>query len=131
MDQKDLKPKMGRWLQIAELQDFLIDMSPEIFEKTPVNRKLLEIASKFVEDQNGGWEHPDWDAFLNLLENEGYNLSDNGKASVGNILETFKHYYHNNDFQAIIDKRRKPSPPRKARANKTGATKNVKSKIPA
>ena len=70
MDQKALKSKLGRWLQIIELQNFFTQMPSEIFEKTPFNRKLLEIASKFVEDQNGWWEHPGWEGFLDLLQSD-------------------------------------------------------------
>ncbi len=131
MDQKALKAKLGRWLQISELYDALTEMPPEIFEKTPFNRNMLETASKFVENQCGRWEHPDWEAFLNLLENEGHDLSDQGKASVGNILEIFKQYYHKDEFQTVIDKRRKPSTPRKPHTNKAKANKKNQAKIPA
>ena len=131
MDQKALKSKLGRWLQIVELQNFFTQMPSEIFENTPFNRKLLEIASKFVEDQNGWWEHPGWEGFLDLLEKEGYRLSDQSKDSVGNILEIFKGHYHSNEFQVIIDKRRKPSTPRKSRTQKAKGTKKIGVRIPA
>ena len=112
MEVQAIKPKLGRWLNIEELKGFLTETSPDIVQGIPINRKLLEIASEFVEKQNGWWEHPDWESFLNILTTEGYNLSEEVKAPIGNILEIFKQYYHSNGFETIIEKRRKPASPK-------------------
>ena len=107
MELKTLKPKLGRWLSIEELSNFLVDMPEDVCSSIPINRKLLEISSEFVEERRGGWEHPDWEDYLDRLLQEGYHLSDDTRAPIGSILEIFKEYYHNNSFQAIVEKRRK------------------------
>ena len=108
MDLKDLKPKFGRWLTIDELRGFLTETPDEVFLQVPINRKLLEIASVFVEEQNGWWEHPDWEGFLERLSRDGFQLSREVEPPIGSILEIFKDYYHRDKFQAITEKRRKP-----------------------
>lgn len=128
MDTRTLKPKLGRWLSIEELKGLLDETPRSVCETIPVNRKLLEIASQFVEEREGWWEHPDWESFLDRLNSQGFQLPEEGKAPIGGILEIFKGYYHRDDFRAITEKRRnaspedgkpsKPSPPRKARSGK-------------
>ena len=83
MEAQAIKPKLGRWLNIKELEGFITDTPSDIVQGIPINRKLLEIASEFVERQNGWWEHPDWESFLNILSTEGYNLSEEVQASIG------------------------------------------------
>ena len=109
MELKNLKPKLGRWLTIDELRGFLAEMPDEVFQQVPINRKLLEIASVFVEEQNGWWEHPDWEGFLEGLNRNGFHLSKEVEPPIGSILEIFKDYYHQDRFQAIAEKRRKPA----------------------
>jgi hypothetical protein len=113
MELENLKPKFGRWLTIDELRGFLTETPDEVFQKVPINRKLLEIASEFVEQQQGRWEHPDWEGFLQRLSRDGFRLSKEVEPPIGSILEIFKDYYHRDSFQAITEKRRKP-PTRKA-----------------
>ncbi len=113
MELKNLKPKFGRWLTIDELRGCLTETPEEVVEQVPINRKLLETASEFVEKQNGCWEHPDWEGFLDRLGKDGFQLSKDAEPPIGNILEIFKGYYHRDSFEAIKDKRRKP-PVRKA-----------------
>jgi hypothetical protein len=117
MDLKNLKPKLGRWLTIDELRGFLAETPEEVCEQVPINRKLLETASAFVEEQNGWWEHPDWEGFLERLGRDGFQLSREVEPPIGNILEIFKDYYHRNRFDTITEKRRKP-PVRKASASR-------------
>jgi len=107
MEIKTLKPRLGNWLTIEELKNFFAEVPDEIGQKIPINRKLLEVASQFVEEQRGWWEHPDWEAFLGRLHKEGFKLSDEVKAPIGNILEIFKGYYHSSNFSAVSEKRRK------------------------
>jgi hypothetical protein len=109
MELKALKPRIGNWLTIEELKDFFTTMPDHICQRIPINRKLLEVASEFVEEKNGWWEHPDWEAFLNRLQDEGFHLSEEVKAPIGNILEIFKGYYHNDKFEMVLEKRRKAS----------------------
>ena len=118
MELKNLKPKLGRWLTIDELRGFLAEMPDEIFRQVPINRKLLEIASVFVEEQNGWWEHPDWEGFLERLGRDGFQLSQEVEPPIGSILEIFKDYYHRDRFEAIAEKRRKPAA-RKTSSSKT------------
>jgi hypothetical protein len=118
MELKNLKPKFGRWLTIDELQAFLTEAPDEIFEQVPINRKLLEIASEFVEQQQGWWEHPDWEGFLDRLSRDGFRLSKEVEPPIGSILEIFKEYYHRDGFQEIAEKRRKPAVRRSARSKR-------------
>jgi hypothetical protein len=125
MELKNLKPKLGRWLTIDELKSLLAETSDEIFEQVPINRKLLEIASEFVEEQQGRWEHPEWEGFLDRLGKDGFRLSEEAQPRIGNILEIFKEYYHRDGFEAIVDKRRKPAARKTARS---GATRQANKK---
>jgi len=127
MELKTLKPKLGRWLAIEELRGFLADAPEGVCHDLPINRKLLEMASEFVEEKNGRWEHPDWEAYLERLHREGYRLNEESKGSVGGILEIFKAYYHNHDFPLIAEKRRKPANPTAASAQKPAANRRSRS----
>jgi len=119
MELKNLKPKFGRWLTIDELRGFLTQMPDEVFQQVPINRKLLEIASVFVEEQNGWWEHGDWEGFLEGLNRDGFRLSKEVEPPIGSILEIFKDYYHRDRFQAIAEKRRRPATRKTARSGTT------------
>ena len=124
MELKTLKPKLGRWLTIEELRGFLTEVPDEVFQQVPINRRLLERASEFVEAQKGWWEHPDWEGFLERLGNDGFQLSEEVEPPIGNILEIFKEYYHTGRFQAIAEKRRKPTTRKAAPSRKTGPPNN-------
>jgi hypothetical protein len=116
MELKNLKPRFGQWLTIEELRSFLAETPDEVFQQVPINRKLLEIASVFVEEQNGWWEHPDWEGFLERLSKDGFQLSKELEPPIGSILEIFKDYYHRESFQAIAEKRRKPATQKTSRS---------------
>jgi hypothetical protein len=116
MELKNLKPRFGQWLTIEELRRFLAETPDEVFQQVPINRKLLEIASLFVEEQNGWWEHPDWEGFLERLSKDGFQLSKELEPPIGGILEIFKDYYHRESFQAIAEKRRKPATQKTSRS---------------
>ena len=120
MELKNLKPKFGRWLTIDELRGVLAETPDEVFQQVPINRKLLEIASVFVEEQNGWWEHPDWECFLERLGRDGFQLSKEVEPPIGHILEIFKDYYHRESFQAIAEKRRKPATQKTPRSGTRG-----------
>ena len=55
---KTLRPKLGPWLSIEELRSFFAKTPREVCERIPINRELLEMASEFVEEKRGRWEHP-------------------------------------------------------------------------
>jgi len=116
MNVQALKPKLGRWLTIDELRGFLAELPDQTGKRIPVNRKLLETASEFVEKKRGWWEHEDWNDFLAGLGQEGFELSEDSRAPIGNILEIFKAYYHNDDFRTIAEKRRKSATVRSSRS---------------
>ena len=123
MELKNLKPKLGQWLTIEELRGVLAETPDDVFRQVPINRKLLEIASVFVEEQNGWWEHPDWEGFLERLNRDGFQLSKEVEPPIGSILEIFKDYYHRDSFQAIAEKRRKPATRKASRSETTGPAK--------
>ncbi len=111
MELKALEPRLGKWLSVDELRGFLADLPEEVCERIPINRKLLNLASDFVGEKRGRWEHPDWESFLARLSRERFLVSDEVKAPIGNILEIFKAYYNSNRFQAIMERRAEPVPP--------------------
>ena len=123
MKLKALQPKLGHWLSIEDLRSFLREMPRDVYRGVPVNRKLLEIASEFVEERRGWWEHPDWESFLDRLDKEGFSLTEEMKAPVGNILEIFKSYYHSGNFQTITEKRQEACKPRQSDIREPGTTK--------
>jgi hypothetical protein len=124
MELKTLKPRLGSWLTIEELKEFFTNVPDDIGEKIPINRRLLEVASEFVEERRGWWEHPDWEGFLGRLHNEGFNLSEELKGPIGNILEIFKTYYHSNNFKAVLEKCRKQAAPKASNARTCSSRKN-------
>jgi hypothetical protein len=130
MELKNLKPKFGRWLTIDELRAFLTETPDDLFAQVPINRKLLEIASEFVEHQQGWWEHPDWEGFLDRLARDGFHLSSEVEPPIGNILEIFKQYYHRDGFQEIADKRRKPSAKKRTRSKVARSSKKGQAASP-
>jgi hypothetical protein len=122
MEQKNLKSKYGQWLTIDELRSLLSETPEEICEQVPINRRLLEIASEFVEKQGGWWEHPQWEGFLAKLIRDGFHLSKEVEPPIGSILEIFKAYYQTNRFEAIVAKRSKPTTRKTAPSGKTRLT---------
>ena len=49
--------------------------------------KLLDLAVKFVIDHKGSWEHADWEALLAQVPKTGFEVDDENKRNLGNILE--------------------------------------------
>jgi hypothetical protein len=131
MELKNLKPKFGRWLTIDELKAFLTETPDEMFERVPINRRLLEIASEFVEQQQGRWEHLDWEGFLDRLSRDGFHLSQEVEPPIGSILEIFKAYYHRDGFQEIVEKRRKPAVRKSTRSRATRPSRRKQAASPA
>ena len=131
MELKHLKPKFGRWLTIDELRGVLAETPDEVFQQVPINRKLLEIASVFVEEQNGWWEHPDWEGFLQRLSRDGFQLSKEVEPPIGSILEIFKDYYHQERFQAIAENRRKPATRKTSRSGTRRPARRKQAEKPA
>ena len=78
-------------------------------------QKILDEAGKFVTTHKGAWEHSDWEEFLSGVEKQGFQLSDEVKRNVGNILEASKALYHG-----------MPSPQPKKTAKKRKAEKATK-----
>ncbi len=123
MKLKILKLTLGHWLSINELKGFLLEMPDEVFQRIPVNRKLLEFASEFVEERRGWWEHPDWEFFLDKLDNEGFSPLVDVHVPIGNILEIFKSYYHSGNFHKIVNARKKTYSVNRSAAQKTRSAK--------
>jgi len=118
MDVNTLKTKLGRWLTIDEIRDLLTNLPDNTVNGIPVNRKLLEAASEFVEQKSGWWEHDDWNGWLAALGEQGFNTPEEFHPIIGSVLEIFKSCYHRGEFDAVVEKRRKPAPPRAPRAPK-------------
>ncbi len=122
MDANTLKTKLGRWLTIDEIRDLLSELPDHAVDQIPVNRKLLETASQFVEQRAGGWGHDDWNGFLAGLWDQGFQVTEESHSPIGSILEIFKAYYLRGEFDTITEKRRKPAKPRKPRTAKKART---------
>lgn len=60
--------------------------------KNPMQH-FLNMAGDFVAEQKGKWEHKDWEAFLEQVQKAGWELSDELKKNLGNILEATKQFY--------------------------------------
>jgi len=118
MCEKTLKTRFGRWLSIDELRDLFTHLPGDTVHTVPVNRKLLETASEFVEKKNGWWEHHDWNGFLETLDEQGFRTSQEFQPAIGSILEIFKTCYHRGEFSTVVEKRRQPAAPRSPRTSK-------------
>lgn len=51
---------------------------------------LIELATKFVEQQGGKWDHTAWLEFLSEIQKSGYNLSHDMQSYLGSMLESLK-----------------------------------------
>lgn len=56
-------------------------------------QELLDLAGKFVTEQQGQWDHDAWEALLVKAEALGLELADENKRNLGNILEAAKYFY--------------------------------------
>lgn len=55
--------------------------------------EVLELAGKFVTEQQGQWDHDAWEALLPKMAALGLELSDENKRNLGNILEGAKFFF--------------------------------------
>lgn len=81
-------------------------------------QSVLEEAGKFIVKQKGNWNHDEWEKFLADAEKMGVPMDDEGKRSLGNILEASKHLFH------VAPK----TPAKKKAASKSKAKSKAKSK---
>ncbi|HNR30245.1 MAG TPA: hypothetical protein PKI11_05110 [Candidatus Hydrogenedentes bacterium] len=58
-----------------------------------LSQKVLDLAGKFVAGQDGAWEHADWELFAEEAAALGFELTDESRRNLGNILEAAK-YFH-------------------------------------
>ena len=58
-------------------------------------QKVLDLAGKFVTKQEGEWNHEEWETLLPKVTKMGFEMDDETKRHLGNILEASKHFYHN------------------------------------
>lgn len=87
----------------------------------------FSLVQKFVDRQKGVWTHAEWEAFLADASALGYELTDETRRHLGNVLEAAKHFYLTTDGAAA-------SPPAKAKvkaAPKPKASAAVKPKAAA
>ncbi|MCG6550798.1 MAG: hypothetical protein L7F77_00615 [Candidatus Magnetominusculus sp. LBB02] len=54
---------------------------------------LIELASKFVEQQDGKWDHLAWLDFLSNIQKKGFYLSNDMQSFLGSMLESMKSLY--------------------------------------
>lgn len=51
---------------------------------------LMELATKFVEQQGGTWDHSAWLEFLSELQKKGFSISHDMQSYMGNMMESMK-----------------------------------------
>ncbi|MEO5359561.1 MAG: hypothetical protein H7843_03825 [Nitrospirota bacterium] len=54
---------------------------------------LIELASKFVDQQGGKWDHTAWLEFLSNIQKKGFYLSNDMQSYLGSMLESMKKLY--------------------------------------
>ncbi|MBF0566248.1 MAG: hypothetical protein HQK89_13510 [Nitrospirae bacterium] len=54
---------------------------------------LIDLATKFVDQQGGKWDHSAWLEFLSEIQKNGYNLSHDMQSYLGSMLESLKKIY--------------------------------------
>jgi hypothetical protein len=62
----------------------------------PANNQLktvVTLASKFIEQKKGFWEHADWEDLLGQVAKAGITATDEVKINLGNMLESGKFFY--------------------------------------
>lgn len=57
-------------------------------------KTVLDLASKFVHDKGGAWNHDEWESALKQVEETGMAVEDEVKRHFGNLLEAAKYFYH-------------------------------------
>jgi hypothetical protein len=56
--------------------------------------KVLNLCAKFVTDQDGKWNHEDWERLSAQVQKLGYPCDqDECKRNLGNILESCRYFY--------------------------------------
>ena len=76
--------------------------------------KLLDLAGSFVTKQRGTWDHEAWEDLLDKVAKLGFELNDENKRNLGNILEASRHFYSNMPAQP----KKKAATKKKAAAKK-------------
>jgi len=62
-------------------------------EKTARFEELTRLASDFVTAQKGLWDHAAWTDFLSNVRKKGFDISDEMKTNLGELLEAMKGFY--------------------------------------
>ena len=82
---------------------------------------LLEAAAKFVVNQQGQWQHDEWEDLLAKVSEMGMPVTDETKRALGNILESCKYFYPIVASAAPPKKAAKPKAKAKPRSKKLAA----------
>jgi superoxide dismutase len=61
-------------------------------KKSPT-KTILDVASRFVKDQGGKWNHEEWEQALKQVEEVGVAAEEEVKRHFGNLLEATKYFY--------------------------------------
>jgi hypothetical protein len=61
-------------------------------KKSPT-KTILDFASRFVKDQEGKWNHDEWEKALKQVEEAGVAAEEEVKRHFGNLLEATKYFY--------------------------------------
>jgi hypothetical protein len=54
---------------------------------------FMDMASKFVEQNKGTWDHKAWMDFMNNMQRKGLEMNPDMMACTGTVLECMKKYY--------------------------------------
>lgn len=55
---------------------------------------LIKLASQFVEQQKGAWDHTAWMDFISDLQKKGLETNEEFKSQLGTVVESMKNVYN-------------------------------------
>ena len=61
--------------------------------KNSPTKKIMDLASRFVKEQDGKWSHDEWEDALKQVEDAGVAAEEEVKRHFGNLLEATKYFY--------------------------------------
>ncbi|MBF0464735.1 MAG: hypothetical protein HQK88_09145 [Nitrospirae bacterium] len=65
---------------------------------------MYEQTVNFVEQTKGKWDHAGWEGFIKELQQKGINMTEEGRAYLGELLEAAKKFYITLPTRSVEDK---------------------------
>lgn len=90
-------------------------------KKKSSTKSILDLATRFVKDQGGNWNHTEWESALKKVEEAGVAAEEEVKRHFGNLLEATKYFYQLETAQEVEKTPRSAKPASKAPRAKSKA----------